>query len=86
MAALVDLLLGRARAMLPADGEAALSARQRLGLVQIAQSLELARGQDDPLIVAEELRAALAACDALTGRAGTEAMLDTLFGRFCIGK
>jgi len=38
------------------------------------------------LISAEHLRLARAAFDQLTGRASTEAMLDTLFGRFCIGK
>ena len=40
----------------------------------------------DPLIMAEELRQARLALDALTGRASTEDMLDALFGRFCIGK
>ncbi len=40
----------------------------------------------DPLILAEGLRAARIAIDRITGRAGTEAMLDALFGRFCVGK
>jgi tRNA modification GTPase len=38
------------------------------------------------LLVAEELRLARAAFDALLGRTTTEDMLDALFGRFCIGK
>ena len=40
----------------------------------------------DPLLIAEELRRARLAFDRLIGRATTEDMLDTLFGRFCIGK
>lgn len=83
---LVDILLERARGVLPAEGEAALSARQRDGIARIGEALELAAHEEDPILIAESLRAALAACDALTGRAGTEAMLDQLFGRFCIGK
>jgi tRNA modification GTPase len=38
------------------------------------------------LIAAECLRQARVALDRITGRAGVEDMLDTLFGRFCIGK
>jgi tRNA modification GTPase len=38
------------------------------------------------LLVAEELRQARLAFDELTGKAATEDMLDSLFGRFCIGK
>ncbi|NJC04857.1 tRNA modification GTPase [Sphingomonas kaistensis] len=41
---------------------------------------------DDAVIVAERLRQALAAIDRLSGRAGTEDVLDTLFARFCLGK
>ena len=40
----------------------------------------------DPLLVAEHLRAARAALVQVTGVGATEAMLDALFGRFCIGK
>ena len=40
----------------------------------------------DPLLVAEDLRLARVAFDALIGRTATEDMLDALFGRFCIGK
>src|SRR3546814_3206432 len=43
-------------------------------------------GDSDPLIVAERLRRARTALDRITGAAGTEAMLDALFSRFCIGK
>ena len=83
---LVELLLGRAADLLPGEGEAALSARQRAALDGIAEALTLAQAETDPLLAAEALRLARVALDALTGRAGTEEMLDGLFGRFCIGK
>jgi tRNA modification GTPase len=38
------------------------------------------------VLLAEELRLARLAFDRLTGRAGFEDVLDTLFGRFCLGK
>jgi tRNA modification GTPase len=38
------------------------------------------------LLAAEGLRLARRGLDALVGRTDTEAMLDALFGRFCIGK
>jgi tRNA modification GTPase len=40
----------------------------------------------DLLIIGEQLRLARLSLDALSGRTTTEDMLDTLFGRFCIGK
>lgn len=83
---LVDLLRDRAAALLPREGEAALSARQRAALDRLGEALMLARGEGDPVLVAEALRLARSSIDALTGRAGTEDMLDDLFGRFCIGK
>jgi tRNA modification GTPase len=81
-AALVDT----ARAALPKPGEAALNARQHARLAEAAEALEAARTLADPLLIAEELRRARLAFDRLIGRATTEDMLDTLFGRFCIGK
>ena len=86
MEALAAMLISRAAALLPGEGEAALSARQRDALGRLGQALGLARLEQDPLLIAEALRLARGAIDALTGRAGTEAMLDGLFGRFCIGK
>ena len=86
MDGLTKMLVDRARSMLPAEGEAALSARQRVALDRVGEALTLARRERDPLLVAEALRLTRQALDALTGRAGTEDMLDGLFGRFCIGK
>ena len=79
-------LIGAARAALPVPGEAALNARQSALLSEARQALGFALTVGDPLLVAENLRQARVAFDGLVGRATTEDMLDTLFGRFCIGK
>ena len=86
VAALKLALVGTAREALPKPGEAALNARQHARLTEAAEALESAKTLSDPLLVAEELRRARLAFDRLIGRATTEDMLDTLFGRFCIGK
>lgn len=86
MDALIALLLDRARTLLPREGEMALHRRQREGVEAIHAALGRASTTQDMLIIAEELRAALRAIDRLVGSAGVEDMLDTLFGRFCIGK
>lgn len=86
MDALVDLLIARARAILPAEGEVALNARHRSALAEALDSLRGGGSSSDLLIVAESLRHARVALDRVTGRAGVEDMLDALFGRFCIGK
>lgn len=80
-----DLVANAGQAM-PRPGAAALSAHQRHLLAEAWAMLSGAAGEDDLLLVAESLRSARLAFDRLTGRAGTEDMLDTLFGRFCIGK
>lgn len=79
-------LVEKARASLPKAGEAALSERQHGLLTNAAGALQQARTLSDHLLIGEELRRARLAFDALIGRAATEDMLDTLFGRFCIGK
>lgn len=84
--ALKAMLVDKAGRLLPGENEAALSARQRTALDRLGDALALGQAEADPLLVAESLRLARAAIDALTGRAGTEEMLDGLFGRFCIGK
>ncbi len=82
--ALQTELLGRAAMLLPVPGEAALNQRQRAALKSARDALDDVPG--DPLLLAEHLRAAQRAFDELTGAAGTEAMFDALFSRFCIGK
>lgn len=79
------LLIQRSTRLLPVEGEVALNARHRAALRDAVDGLEEA-GTADLLIVAESLRSARIALDRVTGKAGVEDMLDTLFGRFCIGK
>lgn len=79
-------LVATARNALPRPGEAALNARQHRLLAEAEAALGQAMGVSDPLLVAEGLRLARVAFDALLGRTTTEDMLDALFGRFCIGK
>lgn len=86
VSALKSALVEAARAALPKPGEAALNARQHARLAEAEEALRAAKRLADPLLVAEELRRARLAFDQLIGRATTEDMLDTLFGRFCIGK
>ena len=81
-----DALISHARTALPAPGEAALGERQHRLLGECQKGLNLAATHHDPLLAAEHLRLARLALDRLVGRSGTEDMLDTLFGRFCIGK
>lgn len=83
---LISLMLERARMLLPHEGEAALTRRQRDYVSRCANLLHTLVGESDELIRAELLRQVRAELDALTGRAGTEELLDALFGTFCIGK
>jgi len=79
-------LLAHAATLMPKPGEGALNRRQHDLIARAADALVDIAGLDDLLLIAECLRSARAAFDALVGRATTEAMLDALFGRFCIGK
>jgi tRNA modification GTPase len=83
---LVATLQAHAAALLPGTGDYALHARQRQGVGQLHDHLTTASASDDVLVIAEDLRQARRAVDALTGQAGTEDMLDRLFSGFCIGK
>jgi tRNA modification GTPase len=84
--ALWERMAAMAGALLPPPDLAALNARQRGLSLSASHALAMIDGEIDLLLVAEHLRSALRAFDAITGRAGVEAMLDSLFGRFCIGK
>lgn len=83
---LVATLRDRAAQLLPGEGDYALHTRQRTGVQRLHDHLSAAAKTADMLVVAEDLRQARLAIDALTGRAGTEDMLDRLFSGFCIGK
>ncbi len=83
------LIVEMARTLLPREGEAALRQRQRAALGEARDWLRIEAGSreaGDLILLAERLRLASGALDRITGRAGVEDMLDTLFGRFCIGK
>lgn len=86
LTALKQGLIAQAATAMPRPGEAALNRRQRGLLEQAAVALRSAGGETDPLLLAEDLRQARLAFDRLIGHSGTEAVLDALFGRFCIGK
>ncbi|KAJ2774573.1 mitochondrial splicing system protein [Coemansia nantahalensis] len=55
-------------------------------LVHLHAFARAADGHSAAVLGAEELRAAAAALGRITGRIGTEDVLDTLFSTFCIGK
>lgn len=87
MAQLWDAIAETALSLLPREDRLALNARQRACCEACLEGLNEAElSTDDLLIVAENLRVARRALDRLLGRIDTEAMLDSLFGRFCIGK
>ena len=86
IAQLITTLTEKAKGLLPPQDQFAINFRQRDLLTQVAVALGQAAEADDWLITAEHLRLARMALDALTGRAHTEDLLDTLFGRFCVGK
>ena len=75
-----------AKTLLPPPNQFAINARQRSLLAQSASALGACGETDDWLLIAENLRQARLAFDALTGRAHTEELLDNIFGKFCVGK
>lgn len=72
--------------LLPPSDLVALNARQRGLCLAAADAFVAIADESDLLIIAEHVRSALRAFDAISGGAGVEAMLDSLFARFCIGK
>jgi tRNA modification GTPase len=83
---LTEAILSRARRLLPSPGEVALNGRQAGCIRDARDALAGARNAPELVLVAESLRSARSAFDRLTGRAGVEDLLDSLFGRFCLGK
>ena len=75
-----------AATLLPGEGAIALNRRQAERIGEAAEALESAARATDCVILAEGLRHARSAFDRLTGKAGVEDLLDSLFGRFCLGK
>lgn len=71
--------------LLPPPDRAAMNRRQASALAEAYDAVTGVRA-DDLLLTAEALRQALAALDRLSGRQGTEDVLDAVFTRFCLGK
>lgn len=86
ISALLQLVAARAKTLLPPPDQFAINARQRTFLADAANALAACCESADWLIIAENLRQARRALDALTGRAHTEDLLDNIFGKFCVGK
>ncbi|MCW2410441.1 MULTISPECIES: tRNA uridine-5-carboxymethylaminomethyl(34) synthesis GTPase MnmE [unclassified Sphingobium] len=83
---LIEELCALAGSMLPVPGDYALSQRQRAVIKRAVDAVDACTGESDEILVAENLRQALAALDELTGRTTTELVLDEVFRGFCIGK
>lgn len=86
MDALVALLVDSAKQIIPNADEISVNKRQADHISEAQRNLGGISELGDYLIIAEQLRLSRGALDALTGRASTEDMLDSLFGKFCIGK
>jgi tRNA modification GTPase len=76
----------RAATLLPQEDALTVNRRQRALLGECQRYLHEATRTRDLLVIAEELRGALHALDAVAGRSGVEHVLDAVFARFCIGK
>jgi tRNA modification GTPase len=72
-----------ARAHLASARQAAAVARAREALARARATIEAGDALD---LIAPELLAAIAALGEITGAVATEAILDGVFARFCIGK
>lgn len=60
--------------------------RHRVALADAITRVRSAVGRDETELAAEDLRLATDALGRVTGRIDTEAILDQVFGAFCIGK
>lgn len=84
--ALWSHIQSRAEQIMPPTTTALLHQEQRERVVAAHQLLEHAVVETDLLLMAEQLRTARIHLAALLGVDATEAMLDALFARFCVGK
>ena len=86
LAALWTAIAEAGGALLPRLDRLVLNQRQHDHVAVAHAAVADAAHEQDPLLLADHLRVARAALDRVTGASDTEAMLDALFGRFCIGK
>jgi tRNA modification GTPase len=85
--ALRDSLEEAVRGLTEASGPAVLSrSRHEAALLEAATALRAANDAVLPELRGEELRTAMRALGRITGAIDVEAILDTVFGAFCIGK
>ena len=78
-------IVRRATGLIPQPGDLAFNARQAAHCREAVEALaDIASG--DEIVVADALRRANVALARVTGDVGVDAMLDALFGKFCIGK
>ncbi|WP_277979585.1 tRNA uridine-5-carboxymethylaminomethyl(34) synthesis GTPase MnmE [Sphingomonas phyllosphaerae] len=80
------LLADKARELLSFTSDVAIAEAQRTVIKEVSDLLGAALRETDALISAEDLRIARRRLGSLVGEDPTEAMLDALFGRFCLGK
>ncbi|MBY9065008.1 tRNA uridine-5-carboxymethylaminomethyl(34) synthesis GTPase MnmE [Sphingomonas yunnanensis] len=81
-----ELLAERGRRSLTLTSDIALREGQLMAVSQMVHLLAHSIQQADLLVAAEQLRVARQLLGGLLGQDATEAMLDALFGRFCLGK
>jgi tRNA modification GTPase len=90
MDAMIEALTAKVRERLEQPTEAPLltRARHRHALEDAVRSLEqaLAAKDNQPELMAEDLRLALRSLGRITGRVDIEELLDVVFRDFCIGK
>jgi tRNA modification GTPase len=79
-----EMLAVQAEALMPRGDAVAFRESERAACRVALAAIE--GDEADALIVAEQLRLAIRALGGILGVDATEVMLDTLFGRFCIGK
>lgn len=88
--AMIDALTEKVRERLerPTEAPALTRKRHRHALEEAVRSLEhaLAAPDDQPELMAEDLRLALRSIGRITGRVDIEDVLDVVFREFCIGK
>jgi tRNA modification GTPase len=78
-------LVHLAKGLLSGADATPLNERQAAALADVATALTMVSAEHAEL-TAEMLRQARSALDRVTGQTGVEDVLDSLFGRFCLGK
>jgi tRNA modification GTPase len=86
MDVLIEAISAAAQILLPAQDQVALNFRHREMLRDALSVLSLIAAETNELLIAEHLRLARNRIGSVTGGVDAEAMLDILFGSFCIGK